>query len=202
MLFNRVILQVAAAAVAGPLFQSVAPLQAFDPSVVFDAPAPTRAVGAFLASVVFGGLVIYRYGDRLTAAVEASTESPILSVLYGFIAYGLVSFLVVYAYSQLAGFGVGVSLITVAGAVVLGGALLSLGGLGFVIVGSWLANAAGVQDPWIGLLGVALGASIAVLVLPVVFGALVWFGVAAVGIGGPVRRWIHADKAERRAEEH
>ena len=117
MLFNRVILQVAAAAAAGPLFQSVAPLQAFDPSVVFDAPAPTRAAGAFLASVVFGGLVIYRYGDRLAAAVEASTKSPLLSVLYGFIAYGLVTFLVVYAYSQFVGFGVGVSLITVVGAV-------------------------------------------------------------------------------------
>ena len=202
MLFNRVILQVAAAVVAGPLFQSVAPLQAFDPSVVFDAPAPTRAVVAFLASVVFGGLVIYRYGDRLATAVEASAKSPILSILYGFIAYGLVAFVVIYAYSQLVGLGVGVSLVTFVGAVVLGGALLSLGGLGFVVVGSWLANAAGVRDPWLGLLGVALGAAVAVLLLPVVFGALVWFGVAAVGIGGPVRRWIHADAAERRAEEH
>jgi hypothetical protein len=202
MLLNRVILQVAAAVVADPLFQLVAPLQAFDPSVVLDASAPARAVGAFLASVVFGGLVIYQYGDRLTAAVEASTKSPLLSVLYGFIAYGLVAFLVVYAYSQLAGFGVGVSLITVVGAVVLGGALLSLGGLGFVIVGSWLSNAAGVQDPWLGLLGVALGASVAVLVLPAVLGAIVWFGVAAVGVGGPVRRWIHADAAAGRAEEH
>ncbi|RLM53854.1 hypothetical protein DVK02_10505 [Halobellus sp. Atlit-31R] len=202
MLLNSVILQVAAVVGAAAPPRPVVPLQAFDPSMILDMPASIRAVVAFLASVVFGGIVIYRYGDRVAAAVDASTKSPLLSVLYGFIAYGLVSFVVAYAYLQLAGLGVGTSVATAVGAVVLGSALLSLGGLGFVVVGSWLTNVLGLQEPWLGLVGVALVTAVAVLVLPLVAGVLVWFSVAAVGIGGPVRRWIHADSVERRAEEH
>ncbi|MGQ4555545.1 hypothetical protein [Halobellus sp. GM3] len=184
-----------------PLLASL-PLQTVDPSAVLDLPAPIKALGAFLASTVFGGAVIYRYGGRLPAAVDASTASLPLSAVYGMLAYGLVSFLIAYGYTQLFRLGVGAPALTVLGAAVLGGGLLALAGVGYVVVGAWLAELTGFGDPWVGLLGVGLVGAIAVLVLPLVAGVAVWFGIAAVGIGGPVRRWIHADAAERRVDEH
>ena len=176
------------------------PLQAFDPTLVTDAPATVRALAAFLASTFFGGLVLYREGDRLSAAVEASASSIPLATLYGLFAYGLVSFVVVYAYTQLARLGVGVAALSAVVGIVLLLGLLSLGGLGFAIVGTYLAEAVAVRDPWLGLVGVGLVAAVAVLVLPLAVGGLVWFGIAAVGIGGPVRKWVHADAAERQGE--
>jgi hypothetical protein len=178
------------------------PLQALGlPSSLANS-ASIRALSAFLASTLFGGVAIYRYSGRLAAAADASTESLPLSVLYGFLAYGLVGFIVAYGYTQLTGLGVGTPALTVLGGVVLGGGLLALSGVGYVVLGVWLTDSAGIGDPWTGLVGVGLVGAAAVLVLPLVAGAVVWFGIAAVGIGGPVRTWVHADATERRADEH
>jgi hypothetical protein len=167
------------------------PLQALDPSVMFGAPPEVRAAASLVLTVAFGGAVIYRYGGQLDGAVDASMESPLVSVVYGLMAYGLVVFVVAYAYSQLARLGVGAATIGLVGGLVLAAGLLSLGGLGFVVVGAWLTETVGSRDPWLGLVGLAAVAAIAWLVLPVLLGLLVWLGFAAVGIGGPVRRWVH-----------
>jgi hypothetical protein len=194
-----VILQAAGGgAVAGFL----SPLQALDPSIVTDASPAVRAVAALLASTVLGGFAQYQYGGRLRSAIDASTASPVLSVLYGFIAYGLVGFVVVYGYTQLARLGLGTPFVTALGGIALLGGFLALGGLGYVVLGTWIADTAGLSDPWIGLLGVGLIGALAVLVLPLLLGVVVWFGIAAAGIGGPVRKWVHADAAERRTGEH
>lgn len=172
------------------------PLQALDPSVVVEAPASVRAVAAFLLTVLFGGAVLYRYGGRIDAAVDASRSSPLHSVVYGLIAYGLVGFFVVYAYSQLVRVGVGTDVITAVAVVVLGGLLFSLGGLGFVVVGAWLTKLLDIGDAWAGLVAVALASGVALLVLPVAAGLLVWLGIAAVGVGGPTRRWMHSEHVD------
>lgn len=178
-----------------PLF--ALPLQ-IDLQTVADSPASVRAVVAFLGSTFFGGLVLYRYGDRVPGAVEASTANPLVSVVYGFIAYGLVGFAIGYVYSQVARIGISARIYGVVLVILLGAAFFSLGGLGFVIVGQWAADAAGLGDPWLGLVGVGLFGAAAVLAFPLAVGALVWLGIAAVGIGGPVKRWIHSDGVERR----
>ncbi|WP_256420968.1 hypothetical protein, partial [Halobellus rarus] len=175
------------------------PLQSLDPAAVTEAPATVRALIAFLASTFFGGFVLYRWGGRVSDAVEASASNLPLSVIYGVFAYGLLSFVVVYAYTQLARLGVGLAALTVVVGIVLGGGLLALGGLGFAVVGSYIADMAALGDPWLGLVGVGLAAAVAVLVLPLLLGVTVWFGIAAVGIGGPVRQWVHADAADRQA---
>jgi hypothetical protein len=197
-----VISQVAAVVGAGtPVGAPVQlPLQTLDPAVVTETPATVRAMVAFLASTFFGGFVLYRWGDRVSAAVEASASNLPLSAVYGVFAYGLLSFVVAYAYTQLASLGVGLAALTVAGGAVLGGGLLALGGIGFAVAGSYLADMAALGDPWLGLVGVGLAAAVAVLVLPLLLGVAVWFGIAAVGIGGTVRQWVHADAAERQAQ--
>jgi hypothetical protein len=186
-----------AAALAGS--HASPPLQALDPSIVVDAPASVRAAAAFLLTVVFGGAVIYWYGGRIDAAVDASKANPLLSAVYGLIAYGLVAFFIVYAYSQVVRIGVGTEVITVLAVVVLGVVLLSLGGLGFVVVGAWLTDSFDIGDTWAGLVGVALASGLVLLVLPVGVGLLVWLGIAAVGVGGPTRAWMHAEAVDTSA---
>lgn len=172
------------------------PLQTLDPSVLAESSGEVRAVVVLVLTVLFGGAVIYRYGGRLDAAVDASMESPLVSVVYGAMAYALVVFVVSYAYSQLAQLGVAVPVLGLLGAGVLVVLLLSLGGLGFVVVGAWATDAVGSRDPWLGLVGVGVVGALAWLVLPFVGALLVWLGIAAIGIGGPVRRWIHGSKVE------
>lgn len=162
-----------------------------------DASPSVRALVAFLLSTLFGGIVLYRYGNRLPAAVETSMSNPLVSLVYGFVAYGLVAFFAGYAYSQVAQIGISSPLLGVGLTVVLGVLLAALGGVGFAVVGGWVAELVGLRDAWFGLVSTGLAAAAAVLVLPVVLGALVWFAVAAIGLGGPVKRWIHADTAER-----
>jgi hypothetical protein len=171
-------------------------LQAFDPTVVVDAPAPVRAAVAVVLTVAVGGGVIYRYGGRIDLAVDASMARPLLSVVYGLIAFGLVTFFIVYAYSQVVRVGVGTTIVTLVAGVVLGGVLLGLASLGFVVVGAWLAASLGMGDVWAGLVGMALVGGLVLLVLPPGVGLLVWLVIAAVGVGGPARRWVHADAGD------
>lgn len=172
---------------------------AFDPTTVSAIPASYRAAAAFLSSMLVGGAVHYRYGNRVEAAVDASTENLPLALLYGFFAYALAGFLVAYGFAQLAGIGLSAPVVLVVAGVVLGGFLLTLGGVGYVVVGAWITDRAGLGDQWLGLLGVSLVGAVAVLALPFPLGAVAWFAIAAAGLGGSVRRWVHADAAQRQA---
>jgi hypothetical protein len=185
--------ELARTAIQGP-----GPLQALGPSALTGTPTEIRAGVCFLLTVAFGGAVIYRYGSRLDGFVDASMSSPLLSALYGVMAYGIVAFMTGYAYSQLSQLLVGSPLLPLVVGAVFAAFVLALGGLGFVVVGAWLARAAGFGDPWLGLIGVGGASAVAWLVLPVAVAGLVWLVIAAVGIGGPARRWIHADAAEVR----
>lgn len=165
------------------------------PSMVGDVPPTVRAAAAFFLTVLFGGAVIYRYGSRVDEYVDASMSNPLVSVLYGLMAYGMVVFFVGYVYSQLSALLAGTAALATVVTVVLGVSVLSLGGLGFVVVGTWLAEVAGVRDPWVGLVGVGGVSALVWYLLPFVPAGLVWLAIAAAGVGGPTRRWIHADRA-------
>jgi hypothetical protein len=116
-------------------------------------------------------------------------------------AYGLVAFFGAYAFSQLSRVGVGATAVATVSGLVLMGILLSLGGVGYAVLGAWLADAAGFRDPFLGVVAAGLVGAVAVLALPALPGAIAWFVVAAVGLGGPVKRWVHKDNAKRQAKE-
>ncbi|MFC6838050.1 hypothetical protein [Halomarina ordinaria] len=180
----------------GPVPLPQLPLQAVDLPSALATPGPTRAVAAFLSTLVFGGAVLYRYGGRLDEAVDATAANPLVSALYGLAAYGLAVFLVGYAYSQLARLGVVSPAVATLVGSVLAVLLLSLAGLGFVVAGTWLTTAVGGRDPWLGLVGVGAVGALVWLVFPFGLALVVWFGIAGVGVGGPTRRWIHRDATE------
>jgi len=171
--------------------------QVVDAAAVVGAPAPVKALASFLATTTFGGAVLYRYGPRVDDAVEASAASPLVSALYGLAAYVLAAFAASYLFSQLPRLGLGGTATGVVGVAVLALVGLSLGGAGFAVAGAWLAGVAGGNDPWPGLLAVGGVGAAAWLVLPGLAAPAAWLAIAAVGVGGPTREWIHAGSAPR-----
>ena len=77
--------------------------------------------------------------------------------------------------------------------------MLLLAGLGYAVVGAWLTGLYGAQNPWSGLVFSAGLGALGWALLPPIPGALVWVAIGALGIGGPVREWIHD---ERTVESH
>lgn len=163
------------------------------PARFLEAPGPTRAVVSFLLTVLAGGWVVYVYGDRLRTAARGSLSRPLSSVLYGFVAVFVVGFVVTYGSTVLSAAGVAPSVVAVLGAVVVVGVLLVLGGLGFAVVGVWIAWTLGLRDPLFGVVVVGVVSAAAWAVPWVAVGAVVWAAIVVVGVGGPTRAWVHRD---------
>jgi hypothetical protein len=173
----------------------VAAAQSLDPSAVVDAPPSVRAVVSFVLVLLFGGALLVRYEGFVQQSVDSSKERLLMSVVYGAVAYGLVGFACVYAYSQLARLGIGGAVLTTVAVAVAGVVLLTLAGLGFVVVGTLLTELGGPRQPWTGLVVGASISAVAWFALPLAAGVVAWFAVTAVGIGGPTRKWVHASEA-------
>jgi hypothetical protein len=163
------------------------------PAQFLEAPGPTRAAVSFLLTVLAGGWVVYVYGDRLRTTARGSLSRPLSSVLYGFVAAFVVGFVVTYGSTVLSAAGVAPSVVAVLGAVAVVGVLLVLGGLGFAVVGVWIAWTLGLRDPLLGVVVVGIVSAAAWAVPWVAVGAVVWAAIAVVGVGGPTRAWVHRD---------
>ncbi len=173
----------------------VATAQSVDPSAAVDAPAYLRAAGSFVLVLLFGGAFVYRYGEFVDDSVDVSMDRPAISLVYGVIAFALVVFLSGYVLSQVGRLGISSPAVLPVFGAALVGIFLVLSGLGYAVVGARLTELEGKRQPWRGLVvGAAVGA-LAWLLLPPLTGLMVYLAVAAVGIGGPVRRWIHASES-------
>lgn len=147
-----------------------------------------------------GGGLLYLAEEFVDRSVDASMESPLKSVGYGMLAQGSVVFFGVYAVSQFA--RVSGSAVEVVG-VALAVFVLVLAGLGFTVVGARLTEFAGERRLGLGAVVGATVSAVAWLAPSFVLGLLAWTLVAAVGVGGPTRRWLFASKsveAEQRSE--
>lgn len=180
---------------------STFPLQAVDPSVLLDAPGPVRALAAFVGVLVAGGVLLWRADAFVDRSIRTSMARPLVSLGYGVAANAVIAFGAVYLISQLAqleayGQSVGVVGVAVAAAVVLATAAL-----GLTVVGSTVVEFAWRRDHRVGLVLGALVAGAAGL-LDVTVGGMLLFVLVSMGIGGPARAWLHADEAQRMAEQH
>jgi hypothetical protein len=170
----------------------VATAQPLGPSAIVDAPPSVRAVVSFVLVLLFGGALLVRYEGFVDRSVDSSKERLLVSVVYGAIAYGLVGFACAYAYSQLVRLGIGTPVLSSVAVAVAGVVLLTLAGLGFVVVGTLLTELQGPRQPWTGLVVGASISAVAWFALPLAAGVVAWLAVTAVGIGGPTRKWVHA----------
>jgi hypothetical protein len=167
-----------------------------EPTDLLGLDAPTLAAGAFLLVVVVGGAVGYSRPALLDRAANDALDRPIRTPLYGVAATILGWLGAVYLLGQafrLAGNAIG----TAATVAVAAGAL-AVGGFGVAAVGTGLAAAAGVRRH-----GVVVGATVGALIplaLPAGPALALWTLVAAIGVGGPARRWLYASRSVERTD--
>lgn len=166
-----------------------------DPSVVLGTPW-LRAVGAFLLVLPFGGVVLTRYDGLLERSVDASMDSPLVSLIYGVGAHLAIFFAAMVFSNQLLSAGVSQDMLSAGRAAVLAIVMLALAGLGFAVVGAILTDLRGERRPQLGLVVAAAAGVAGLLLLPLLGGLAVWVLVVSVGIGGPTRRWVHAEKTK------
>lgn len=171
----------------------VAPLQMVDPVALFESSRAVRGSVAFVLVLCIGGVLLSRFGGLVDRSIDASIDRPLSSMGYGVAAHAVLGLVGFYLASQLA-------LVVVSGrplaalGIVFG--LLSLlvaGALGFTVVGSALVELGWERRRWHGLVVGAALAGIAVSV-DLIIGGIVWVVVVSTGIGGPVRRWVHASE--------
>ena len=171
--------------------------QIFGPVAADAIPPPYRATVAFGLVLAFGALALFRSQRFIEESVDLSMARPYVSVVYGLIAYGLIAFLGLLVLAQLSFVGVSHRSVVylVAGFSAVGALLLA--GVGYVVVGTRLVELVDDRQPWNGLVLGAVLSAVTWLVLPVAAAAAVWVVLAATGVGGRVRTWIHDERGVR-----
>jgi len=165
-----------------------------DPTTVGELPPVVRAAGSFVLVLVFGVGILVRFQRFVEGSIDTSMARPHVSAVYGLIGYGIVGFIGFVGLTQLTYVGLTGGPIAFGIVGLLAVAILVLAGLGYTVVGAGLVQLLGERQPWNGLVVGAVLSGVAWLVLPPVAALLVWLLVPAVGIGGPVREWVHAER--------
>ncbi|MFB6252073.1 MAG: hypothetical protein ABEI27_10395 [Halobellus sp.] len=164
------------------------------PSLIFGLSGRVYAGLSFLTVLLTGiGLLVGRDGF-VGRAVDSAIEGSPLAVLYGVLPFVFVAFVGGYAMSQLARAGIvspllsrGWSLLTVLVGV-------GFGGLGYLVVGTYLTEIEGERRPWHGAVVGAVLSALPWLFIPTLPALLLWFLGAAAGLGASTRRWVHGER--------
>jgi hypothetical protein len=163
-----------------------------DPSTITEASSLVRALISLLLVLLFGGVVRYLYEEFVEESIASSMDQPLNSFIYGILALGGVAFLGGYLITQVGRLQVG-PLLSLA-QIITGVLYLTLAGLGFTVVGTRITELLDERQLWY---GVAIGAIISAgawLIPSFLLALIVWSLVAAVGVGGPTRDWLHATR--------
>ena len=165
------------------------------PSGPVDASGPVLAGVSFVLVLLFAVGLLGRRPAAVGRAVDRTVDGSPLAAVYGVVAFALVAAVGGYGLFQLARVGLGGTTLRWLGALVVGTALTTLGSFGYLVVGAALTQVEGPRRP---LLGAAVGAVVSALpwlVLPALPALAVWTLVAAVGLGGPTRHYVHDDRS-------
>lgn len=166
-------------------------LQTLDPTAVAAAPPEVRAVGVFLAVLLGGGALLWRYEPFVDRSVVSSRDRPLVSAAYGVAAHVVILFAVFYLGARLSQFELLGQNTAVLGLVFGAVVVMLVAALGFTVVGATIVELGWGRNPWTGLVvGAGLASGIAVAASTLAGG--LWVAVVSVGIGGAVRKWFHA----------
>lgn len=157
-------------------------------------PGPVKALGSFLLVLLFGGVALRQSEARVHRSLDALRDRPYTAAPYGLLAYALAFTVGAYGLSQLGRLGVADTVLGSLIGLLLSAALLALTAFGFLVVGTLLTGVQGRRQPTYGLIVGAVLSAVGWLVLPALWGVAVWVLVAAVGLGGGVRRWVHDER--------
>jgi hypothetical protein len=165
-----------------------------DPGVAAELSGPLRGAVSFVLVLVTGAVMLRLRPTGVSRAIDAISERPAVAVLYGVAGYVIVGIVGLYGVTTLARLsiagGVLVRIVVVVGSVFV----LALTSFGFLVAGTLLTGLSGGRQPSYGLLvGAALSAGTWVLFSPA-GSVAASLAIAAFGIGGSVRVWIHSER--------
>jgi hypothetical protein len=184
----------AAVALAALAVTPVATAQPVDPSVVTSLPVLGRAALSVALVGVVGGAFVFRKRQFVDRAVDDLLARPGVAVLYGLIAYVLVLMVGLYGVSILAEVGAANTPAGLIPLAILVSGAVTLGALGFLVVGTVLTDLNGARRPWQGLAVGAAMSAVGWLALPGLGAVAVWVLIAAFGVGGTTRTWVHSER--------
>lgn len=165
-----------------------------EPAAATDLSKPLRGLVSFCLVLGSGAVVLQRRQDYVNEAISAISDSPATAVLYGIAGYAILGLVGLYGATTLASLSVVGGVLVRLGVIASSVLVLGLTGFGFLVVGTLLTDVCYRRRPSHGLLiGASLSAVPWFLFSPV-GGIASSLAVAAFGIGGSVRVWIHSER--------
>lgn len=165
-------------------------LQTVDPIAILDASRAARASAAVALVLVVGGVLVWRFEPFVDRSVDAAMARPLRSTAYGVAVHAVVAFGGVLLSSNFAQLPIDGRNTAVLGPLLGLVVLLVAGGWGFTVVGASILERWGASNQWAGLLVGAIIAGGITVVDPAV-AVVGWLLVVSIGIGEPVRTWLH-----------
>lgn len=172
----------------------VGPAQ-IDPAVVSDSSRPIRAAASLLIVTLIGEVLQVRFGGLLDRAVNDVRDRPRVAVIYGVVAYGIIAFGGFFLNNLLVRSGTTDTPLTVVALLLLTVSVLVVSSLGFLVVGTVITDLRADRLPWQAPVLGGVVSAVPWLVLPFAAGVVAWLAVAAFGVGGRTRTWVHASQA-------
>ncbi len=166
-----------------------------DPSIIIDIGGPVRAVVSFLVVMLVAGLVRAQFDGLLDRAVDDVVDRPRVAIVYGLFAYGLVLFGGLYISDILLRVGATGTSFGYAVLMFLTIGVLVISGVGFLVVGTIVEDLRSGRQGWLGPFVGAAISTVPWLLLPFTASAAVWIAMAAFGVGGRTRTWVHATRS-------
>jgi hypothetical protein len=168
--------------------------QSVDPSVVANGPAIVRsAVAALIVGVVGAGFLTWRR-ETVDDAISDTVDRPKVAVGYGLVAFAIVAFVGLFANNLLVQAGLLTTPLALLIVAIPAIGVSVVGGLGFLVVGTLLTGLNGPHRPWRGVLFAAVLSALCWVAVPLVVSFAVWVLVAAFGVGGTTRTWVHSER--------
>jgi len=164
------------------------------PGVGTELSRPLRGLVSFVLVLVAGALVLRMRRNYVNESIDAISDSPATAVLYGIAGYVIVGIVGLYGATTLARLSVAGGVFVRVAILISSAFVLVLTSFGFLVVGTLLTDIFGSRRPTYGLLiGAFLSAVSWVLLSPA--GSIVSsLAIAAFGIGGSARIWIHSER--------
>jgi len=168
--------------------------QVGDPAALLELSGPAYAGLSFLAILAASVGLLVRREDTVDRAVDRATRGLPLAAVYGIIPFAAVLFVGGYVLSQSARVGVTNRLLVRALGAVVVATVVTLAGLGYLVIGAYVTELEGKRRLWIGaVIGAGLSA-LPWLLLPLLPALAAWVVVAAVGLGGTTQEWVHGER--------
>jgi hypothetical protein len=165
-----------------------------EPGVATDLSRPLRGLVSFVLVLIAGAVVLRLRRNYVDESIDAIADSPATAILYGIAGYVIVGIVALYGATTLARLSVAGGIFVRIVILISSAFVLLLTSFGFLVVGTLLTDILRRRQPALGLLiGASLSAVSWILLSPTA-SIVSSLAIAAFGIGGSARLWIHSER--------